>query len=147
MDLSLFKKFCCFFFFWEIFRKMSWSSAYKANFRNFSFKLLPSKKLPFFLSESFFLFPWIISLLSKIFSEMMSFFLWTSTIFLIALYLQIFSPTIVFEFAMGLVNFGKKFPLIAELFQSNEHMRLVAKLFFGDSSCKEFHLPMVLEES
>ena len=62
------------------------------------------------------------SLLSKIFFEMISFFLWTDTIFLIALYLQVFSPAIVFKFAMDLVNFGKKFPLITELFQSNEHM-------------------------
>ena len=122
MDLGLFNKLCCFFLFWAIFCKMTWSSAYKANFRNFSFKLLPSKKLPFFLPESFFLFPWIISLLSKIFLEMISFFLWTRTIFLISIYLQIFSPAIVFEFAMDLVNFKKKFSLIAELFQSNKHM-------------------------
>ena len=82
-------------------------------------------KFPFFLLERFFLFPWIISLLSKIFFEMISlffFFLWTGTIFLIALYLQIFSPAIVFEFATDVVNFGKKFPLIAELFQGNEHI-------------------------
>ena len=99
---------------------MTWSSAYKANFQNFSFKLLPSKKLPFFFLKVFFLFSHIMPLLSKIFFEMISFFLRTGTIFLIALYLQIFSPTIVFEFAMDL--FEKKFPLIAELFQGNKHM-------------------------
>ena len=122
MNLGLFKELCCFFPFREIFSKMAWSLAYKASFQSFCFKLLPPKKLPFFLSESVFLFSHIMSFLSKIFFEMISFFLWTSTIFLIALYLQIFSPVIIFEFAMDLVNFGKKFPLIAELFQGNKHM-------------------------
>ena len=122
MDLSLFKKLCCFFFFQAIFCKMSWSSAYKADFRSFSFKLFPSEKLPFLLPKRFFLFPCIMSLFSKIFFEMISFLLWTRTIFLIALYLQVFSPTIVFKFAVDLVNLGNKFPLITELFQSNEHM-------------------------
>ena len=122
MNMGLFKELCYFFFFQAIFSKMTWSPTYKASFRNFSFKLLPSKKLPFFLFESVFLFSRIKSLLSKIFFEMISFLLWTGTIFLIALYLQIFSPAIVFEFAMDLVNFEKKFPLIAELFQGNKHM-------------------------
>ena len=122
MNLDLFKELYCFFPFWAIFSKMAWSPAYKASFRSFSFKLLPSKKLQFFLSKSVFLFSRIMSFLSKIFFEMISFFLWTGTVFLIALYLQIFSPAIVFEFAIDLVNFGKKFPLIAELFQGNKHM-------------------------
>ena len=122
MNLGLFKERCCFFPFRAIFSKMAWSPADKASFRSFSFKLLPPKKLPFFLSESVFLFSRIMSFLSKIFFEMISFFLWIGTIFLIALYLQIFSPAIVFEFAMDLVNFGKNFPLIAELFQGNKHM-------------------------
>ena len=154
MDLGLFKKVCYVFLFRAIFHRMTWSSAYKADFRNFSFKLLPSKKLPFFLPKSFFLFFCIMSLLSKIFFEMISFFLWTGTIFLIALYLQVFSPTIVFKFAMDLVNFRKKFPLITELFQSNEHMlinfsqgSLLQSYFFGDSSYGEFHLLMVQEGS
>ena len=122
MNLGLFKELCCFFPFRAIFSKMVWSPADKASFLSFSFKLLPPKKLPFFLSESVFLFSRIMSFLSKIFFEMLSFFLWIGTNFLIALYLQIFSPTIVFEFAMDLVNFGKKFPLIAELYQGNKHM-------------------------
>ena len=122
MNLGLFKELCCFLLFRAISCKMAWSPAYKANFRSFSFKLLPSEKLPFLLSKSGFLFSRITSFLFKIFFEMISFFLWTGTIFLIALYLQIFSPAIVFEFATDLVNFGKKFPLIAELFQGNEHM-------------------------
>ena len=122
MNLGLFKEFCCFFPFRAIFSKMAWSPAYKASFGSFSFKLFPPKKLPFLLSESVFPFSRIMSFLSKIFFEMISFFLWTGTIFLVALYLQIFSPAIVFEFAMDLVNFGKKFPLIAELFQGNKLM-------------------------
>ena len=122
MNLGLFKKLCCFFLFWAIFSKMAWSPAYKASFQSFSFKLLPYKKLPIFLSESVFLFSRIMSFLPKIFFEMISFFLWTGTIFLMACYLQIFSPAIVFEFAIDLVNFRKKFPLIVELFQGNKHM-------------------------
>ena len=122
MNLGLFKELCCFLLFRAISCKMAWFPAYKASFRSFSFKLLPSEKLPFFLSESVFLFSHIMSFLSKIFFEMISFFQWTGTIFLIVLYLQIFSPAIVFEFAMDLINFKKKFSLDAELFQSNKHM-------------------------
>ena len=117
MNLGLFKEFCCFLLFRAISCKMAWSPAYKASFRSFSFELLTLEKLPFFLSESVFPFPYIMSFLSKIFFEMISFFLWIGTIFLIALYLQIFSPAIVFEFAMDLINFKKKFSLVAELFQ------------------------------
>ena len=122
MNLSLFKELCCLLLFRAIFCKMAWSPAYKASFRSFSFKLLPSEKLPFLLSKSGFLFFRIASFLPKIFFKMISFFLWTGTIFLIALYLQIFSPAIVFEFAMDLINFRKKFSLVAELFQGNKHM-------------------------
>ena len=122
MDLSLFKKLCCFFFFRAIFCKVSWPSTYKADFRNYSFKLFPSKKLPFLLPKRFFLFLCIMSPFSKIFFEMISFLLWTGTIFLISLYLQVFSSTIVFQLAMDLVNFGKKFSLITELFQGNQHI-------------------------
>ena len=104
MNLGLFKELCCLLLFRAIFCKMAWSPAYKASLRSLSFKLLPSEKLPFLLSECGFLFSRITSLLSKIFFEMISFFLWTGTIFLIALYLQIFSPAIVFEFAMDLIN-------------------------------------------
>ena len=56
------------------------------------------------------------SLISKIFFEMISFFLWTGTILLIALYLQVFSLAIVFKFAINLqflkeISFGyKAFP-------------------------------------
>ena len=122
MNLGLFKELCCFLLFRAISCKMAWFPAYKASFRSFSFKLLPFEKLPFFLSESVFPFPYIMSFLSKLFFEMISFFLWIGTIFLIILYLQIFSLAIVYEFAMDLVNFGKKFPLITELFQGNKHM-------------------------
>ena len=122
MDLGLFKELCCFLLFRAIFSKIAWSPADKADFRSFAFKLLLPKKLPFLLSESVFPFSRIMSFLSKIFFEMTSFFLWTGTIFLIALSLQIFSSAIVFEFAMDLINFGKKFPLIAKLFQGKKHM-------------------------
>ena len=87
MNLGLFKEFCCFLLFRAISCKMAWSPAYKASFRSFSFELLTFEKLPFFLSESVFPFPYIMSFLSKILFEMISFFLWIGTIFLIALYL------------------------------------------------------------
>ena len=122
MDLGLFKELYCFLLFRAISCKMVWFPAYKASFQSFSFKLLPSEKLQFLLSESGFLFFHITSFLSKIFFEMISFFLWTGTIFLIALYLQIFSPAIVFEIDMDLIKLWKKFSLVAELFQSNKHM-------------------------
>ena len=138
MNLGLFKELCCFLLFRAISCKMAWSLTYKASFRSFSFKLLPSEKLPFFLSESVVLFSCIMSFLSKIFFEIISFFLWTGTIFLIALYLQIFSPAIVFEFAMDLINFRKKFSLVAELFTSTDmpppHLTLVASPALMDST-------------
>ena len=84
---------------------MTWFPTYKASLRSLSFKLLPSEKLPFLLSESGFALSRITSFLSKIFFEMISFFLWTGAIFLVALYLQIFSPATIFEFAMDLINF------------------------------------------
>ena len=116
MDLGLFKKLCCFLLFWTVFCKMTWPFAYKTNFWKFSFKLLSSKKLSFFLPEWFFLVTCIVSFLPGVFLEMISSFHWTCTIFLIVLYLQIFPFAIVFKFAMNFVNFWKKFSLIAEFF-------------------------------
>ena len=105
MNLCLFKKICCFFFFWTIFCKMAWSFAHKTDFWSLSFKLLSFEKLPFFLSKKFLLWSCMVSPFQGILLEMISPFCWTITVFLIALYLQIFSFATVFKFTVNLFNF------------------------------------------
>ena len=145
MNLYLFKKLCCFLPFWTIFCKMAWSSAHKTNFWSLFFILLLPKKF----------LPWscMVSPFQRIFLEMISSFCWTVTIFLITLYLQIFPFATIFESTMNFVNFWKKkkkFSSYRAFLEQWAHAsrflprRLVAGLFFRGSSCREFHLSMVL---
>ena len=154
MNLGLFKELCCFFLFWAIFSKMAWSPAYKASFRSFSFKLLPSKKLPFFSSWKFFsFFPHNVFSFQNIFWNDLFFSTNRHNFSHSTLSANLFSCNCLwvcygpFQFQKEISSDCRAFPRQWAHVDKSLPTRLIAELFFGDSSCEEFHLLMVLEGS
>ena len=147
-ESGLFKNLCCFLFFWTILCKMAWSYTHKTDFWSFSFELFSFEKLLFFLLENFLSWSCMVSSFQGMFDEMISSFYEQSQFSHSTLSTNLLSCNCLWVYY-------ELFQFLKEIFSSCRAFleqwayagkflprRLIARLFFGGSSCEEFHLPM-----